>query len=242
VAAAGLAWSLGCDPGDASHSDDQQRSAMVARVEIDVAPTHADRDERPRRTARLVAADGEELLGEVLEVLTSSDGRTIAVLDQNRVLRVHTQPARGVVAHVEPGVRVCDTGRIVFARRTDPNALPPELELELVVWDPEADAVPVFSGEERLDRVVALTPDCAFAIIVIRESGMPVVLAVDLRDRPVRSTALANRDLPRTPGQRPPGFVPVPDLDTPVSWLDARTMQWAVFGESVTLTIPEDAR
>jgi hypothetical protein len=247
VALATLVGPLGCDPVDAEGHDVQARRSTVMRVEVDVAPTRPETDERPARVARLVGPSTEESLGPVLEVATSPDGQTIAVLDEDHVLRVYGDSARGVVTEVVPGVRICDEGRIVLARRVDPDALPPELELELAVWDPDAEVVTLPPWGDQLDRVVAISPDCAFAIVVVRERGMPVVLAVDLRDppdehTPVRTIALANRDLLRTPGRRPPGFVPVPELEAPSTWFDGRTVQWTVQGESVTLTIPEDER
>jgi hypothetical protein len=243
VALVGL---LGCDPAEPAH-DAHARRATPMRVEVDVAPTRRESDERPARVARLVGPAGETSLGPVLEVATSPEGRTIAVLDEGHVLRIHGEPTRGVVAEVVPGVRICDEGRVVFARRLDPDGLPPELELELVVWDPYAEPVAVPQWGDGLDRVVTISPDCAFAIVVVRERGMPVVLAVDLRDPPdervpVRTIALANRDLPRTPGRRPPGFVPVPQIEAPSTWVDARTVRWTVLDETVTLTIPEDPR
>jgi hypothetical protein len=232
-----LAGVLGCDPVDADDTSPVSRRA-VAPVELQVDSARPETDERPLQTARVVTAAGSETLENILEVRTSPDGRTVAVLEASRVLRVLGEPTRGTMTEVEPGVRVCDGGRVVLARQTDPEEVPPTLEL--MVWDPHLDAAAVTNGGDRLDRVVSLSPDCTYAIVVVSERGMPVVLAVELPNSAgvlTRPIVLANRDLPRTPGRRPPGFVPVPELDAPVTWSDARTMHWTVLGEHVTLTI-----
>jgi hypothetical protein len=241
TSAATLSWCLGCDPADPEGLEVGAREAPAMRVEVDVAPARPETDERPTRVARVVGPTGVVSLGPVLEVATSPDGRIIAVLDEAHELRVHEEPERGMVRDAVQGIRICDDGRIALARRLDPDALPPELELELVVWDPDREPVALPRWSDHLDRIVSISPDCAFAVVVVRERGMPVVLAVDLRDTaaPVRPIALANRDLPRTPGRRPPGFVAVPGLDTPATWVDPRTIRWTVLGETVTLTIPE---
>ena len=231
----------GCDPGPGGDAIVPRHAA--AHVELETADLRPESDERPHRTARLMTPLGVEALGPVLEVAISPDAQTIAVLDDAHVLRIHDEPRRGTLDAVEPGVRVCDDGRVVLARVRDAEALPPAREL--VLWDPDSTAVPLRGWGDGLDRVLAVSPDCSHAVVVAAE-GLPVVIAVELPDvsktATVRGMALANRHLPRTPGQRPPGFVPVPDLDAPVTWTDARTLHWTVLGEAVTLTIPGGAR
>jgi hypothetical protein len=126
---------------------------------------------------------------------------------------------------------------------------------------PESDAHAVMDPDRdlhlRLDdgRVVqltdlpgaedgeALSPDGRWVAFVGGDTGIASVWAVrvpaggEKAPAPVQLTNVSLEHQPRTPGQAPEGFVPLPD-DGPLRWIDARTIAWTAAGVEHRVEVP----
>lgn len=177
---------------------------------------------------------GPVALGAARSLHVADDGSRVALLEPGPEghLRVGPPTALERVAdRVEPGLFGCDGERIAFTRRRgdDPSIV------DLWTYGPALARVDL--GARVVDRVVGLSPDCAWAIVVTRARGLPVIGAVSLASG--RHVALANHGMSLKPGQAPAGFTPPPTLDAPPRWRSARSFEYRASGRDITLALPE---
>ncbi len=130
------------------------------------------------------------------------------------------------------------------------TAMPPESDAGATL-EPERDVVlPVdgvlvqvtdLAGAEELE---VLSPDRTWVGFVSGHTGIasvwaaPMPTAGGVRQAPIQLTNVGLESVPRTPGQAPEGFVPVPETAHGLRWLDDQTLGWSAGGQQYSAMVP----